>query len=168
MKTKAWIMLLFASIVGGCSDGWVDISNRPEIIDHGDGRYYGTGVTLVVRHPIQVSKYSERHCLVLLGWRNLNTNDVDKVLPQAQGVLATGTLVTVEEVFYKRHWENGDSIIPIGRILTGPYVGRKVDMEQVRQRYFLKRVDDTSTNDADVYTLGFTGGAGLKKGVPRP
>lgn len=168
MKIKQWIILLSIFVGGGCSDGWVDISNRPEIIDHGDGYYYGTGSVLVVLVPIKIDKYSDRCGLGLMGLRGVKTNSVHSIDPDAQGIITTGTLITVERVMYYKNWENGDSVVPVGRVLNGEYAGKQVNMEEVRQRYFLKRVDDTSTNNADVYTPGFMWGAGLKPGVPRP
>ena len=136
MRYGALIWLLaMLQIVSGCMLT-KDVTNQAEL---SGGYLKGTSYVLVI--DVAVTEFG------LLSAASARINNCRTNSKINEGIVASGTVMTLEKVQYRQHPEDGISLHPLAVIKTGPWTGRLVDL------VYLSRGIRTTTNDARQLTI---------------
>lgn len=119
-------------------------------------------VSLIGGYKVGETYVSQKNMLIANeGWLTGNDITIERYSKNLEsggykGILKKDELVIIIRILYKFHIENGDSIHPIGRVLSGPLKGEEVDLDLVSKIISRKQVDgrwiNILTNDDNFFS----------------
>lgn len=86
---------------------------------------YVTGDSYEVVSDVAVTEFG------LLSPLRTDINLMRSVISGTEGIMASGTVMRIERVLYRRHPENGASLHPMAVVQSGRWQGREVDLRHL-------------------------------------